>query len=497
MLERIRGVKNARDVVYQRLSQVKSFLAQESPPRLSESDTKANFIEPIITALGWEGIGVVTREYYVRNSQEFIDYVMRGPEGRLLLAIEAKPLRTDLSDKHAAQLIQYCAVEGIEWAALTNGRELQFFNTFLKPDLAAKRVLQLDLLAYNTDEEFDALFGQIWQLSRESMTKPKGIRTWLNQLRLDTALRSVLLDPSSSTNRYLRRFLSDQDISANSQEVAQWFRTHLSSPITVLPPGGRGYGDSPGPEPENSHKHGDEEDFLTAISTVWGATDFSTTLCLALRKAIENAIPDVKWRTTKYYVAADVNGETFLAVRLRSRSIVVGLTLDPTRTSPRFNDAPREFNWKRITKTLNVNSKTEIDSALLALIDEARAYAGKGGRKVPDPTPGHGPRFYGVTVSDLISSRLLAPGTQIVLVGNGNRDIARAEITQSGEILWNGRRYRSLSDRVFSPLLGRKSFNGWTHWFAEFPGRREQLSHIRDRYLAMQEQNTGSDQKAG
>lgn len=230
-------MKNARDVVHQRLSQVKSFLAQESPPRLSESDTKANFIEPIITALGWEGIGVVTREYYVRNSQEFIDYVMRGPEGRLLLAIEAKPLRTDLSDKHAAQLIQYCAVEGIEWAALTNGRELQFFNTFLKPDLAAKRVLQLDLLAYNTDEEFDALFGQIWQLSRESMTKPKGIRTWLNQLRLDTALRSVLLDPSSSTNRYLRRILSDQDISANSQEVAQWFLTHLSPPITVLPPG--------------------------------------------------------------------------------------------------------------------------------------------------------------------------------------------------------------------------------------------------------------------
>ena len=70
---------DAKDEIQRRLAGVKTFLAREAPPRLSESDTKANFIEPIIAALGWEGIGVVTREYYVRNSQEFIDYVMTGP----------------------------------------------------------------------------------------------------------------------------------------------------------------------------------------------------------------------------------------------------------------------------------------------------------------------------------------------------------------------------------------------------------------------------------
>ncbi len=109
-------MEDARAAVQRTLARVKAFLAQENPPRLSEADTKANFIEPTVAALGWEGIGVVTREYYVRNSQEFIDYVMAGPSGPLL-AIEAKPLQTDLTDKHAAQLIQSCAVEGIEWAA--------------------------------------------------------------------------------------------------------------------------------------------------------------------------------------------------------------------------------------------------------------------------------------------------------------------------------------------------------------------------------------------
>src|SRR5947209_8405203 len=102
------------------LSDVKAFLAQESPPTLSEADTKAYFVEPLIKALGWQGIGVVTREYYVRNSQEFIDYVLRGPSGNLV-AIETKKLQVELTDKHAAQLVQYCAVDGIEWAVLTNG----------------------------------------------------------------------------------------------------------------------------------------------------------------------------------------------------------------------------------------------------------------------------------------------------------------------------------------------------------------------------------------
>ncbi len=104
---------DAKDAIKRTLGEVKAFLAQEAPPRLSEADTKAHFIEPLVRALGWEGIGVVTREYYVRNSQEFIDYALKGPAG-LLMAIEAKTIQTELADKHAAQLIQYCAVEGIE-----------------------------------------------------------------------------------------------------------------------------------------------------------------------------------------------------------------------------------------------------------------------------------------------------------------------------------------------------------------------------------------------
>ena len=228
-------VEDARSAIQQTLSQVKAYLAQEAPPTLSEADTKAYFVEPVIRALGWEGLGVVTREYYVRNSQEFIDYMLRGPDGQLM-AIETKKLQVDLADKHAAQLVQYCAVEGIEWAALTNGRELHFFNTFLKRDLAAKRVMVLDLLAFNSDEEFGAIFAQLWQLSRAQMTAPSGVRTWMHQRRMDAALRQVLANPGSQVMGHLQAALAEVDVAATPQDLVQWFRSVLGDQKVVRLP---------------------------------------------------------------------------------------------------------------------------------------------------------------------------------------------------------------------------------------------------------------------
>jgi len=227
-------VDDAIDAIRRTLDEVKAFLAQEHPPKLSEADTKASFVEPLVKALGWAGLAAVTREYYVRNSQEFIDYVLKGSDGPLV-AIEAKALQVELADKHAAQLVQYCAVEGIEWAALTNGRELQVFNAFLKGDLAAKRVLRLDLLAFNSDDEFDAISAQIQQLSRASMTAPSGVRSWMHQRRMDALVRLLLATPGSAPVRALEAALEAAEIPATTQDLVQWFRVHLAPGVIVLP----------------------------------------------------------------------------------------------------------------------------------------------------------------------------------------------------------------------------------------------------------------------
>lgn len=466
-------MEHARDRIHKTLSEVKAFLNQEAPPRLSEADTKANFIEPIVLALGWSGIGVVTREYYVKNSQEFIDYVMSGPSGPLL-AIETKALHADLTDKNAAQLIQYCSVEGIEWAALTNGRELQFFNTFLRPDLAAKRILSIDLLAFNSDAEFDALFEQLSQLSRESMTTPGVVRTWLTQRRLDTALRAILLNPGSSTIKQLRRALADAEIRVTPQDLTQWFRSHLTTPIASIPAHAGRTAERATLEPlvlprrtdERLPAHRDEPN---------GAVEVGSALSSTLQRAILERWPDTRWRETKYYIAGEVGGETFVAYRVRRRRLVVGLTLPDEVTSTRLSPNQGRFNWGRITRVLEIGEQGDIDADLLFLVGQARHHAAAAHR-------GHA--HHGVSLRDLLAAGLLTPGMPLVL-RSGNRELTEATLGAGGEILWNGGRYRSLSDRTFARLLGasRVSLNGWTHWHVVLPTGTEQLARVRERYL--------------
>ncbi len=222
-----------------RLEQARDYLAQPNAPQLTEADTKEEIINPIVRCLGWSGFGTVQREYHVRRANQFIDYLLSYGTDKLM-AVEAKPLQTDLSDRFAAQLVQYCSVEGIEWAALTNGRELEFFNTFLNGDLTEKRVFRLNLLDFEDDESFDAVFRQLWLLSRESLTTPGGARAWLNQQRLDRALRSLVLDPASPVIGAVQSRLADRGVTATAEDVVQWFRGHLDPPLasSVVPHAG-------------------------------------------------------------------------------------------------------------------------------------------------------------------------------------------------------------------------------------------------------------------
>lgn len=452
-------MQDAKVEVQRRLAEVKAFLAGEPPHRLSESDTKANFIEPIIAALGWRGIGVVTREYYVRNSQEFIDYVMKGPDG-LLLAIEAKPLHTQLTDKHAAQLIQYCAVEGIEWAALTNGRELQFFNSFLKPDLAAKRVLHIDLLDFRSDDEFDAIFGQLWQLSRERMTTPNGVRAWLNQRRLDAALRAIVSDPASPVVRQLRTALTNVEIRATTQDVAQWFRSQLrpsgDTEVPPRPPGNAGTGKA-----------------MSAGPSKGGAVGVAgQSLLLSLKHAVDQRLPATVWHTRKHYTAAEVDGETYIAVRERSQRLIVGLALPADADGPLLQNNASQFNWPRITKVAYITSDSDVTTILLDQIVAAQAHAANHLRTKT---------YHGITLRNLLDAGYLKPETELILVGPSNREVARARLQSSGEIEWEGHNYRSPSDKAFAKLLARQSLNGWAHWRTGLHEGSEFLADIRAR----------------
>ena len=118
-----------------------------------------------------------------------MDFVLKSGE-RATVAVEVKSISTELSDKHAGEGGQYAAIEGIEWCLLTNGRELKVYNAGLAGDLAAKHVVDLDLLADDQDQTLDVLC----LLSKNGLTNPDALRDWMKRAVLDRALRLMLLD---------------------------------------------------------------------------------------------------------------------------------------------------------------------------------------------------------------------------------------------------------------------------------------------------------------
>jgi hypothetical protein len=70
--------------------------------KLSESDTRAYLIDPLLRLLGFSDVKHLRREVTVPATKEFLDYELLV-DGQPQVIVEAKALRHSLSDRHAAQ----------------------------------------------------------------------------------------------------------------------------------------------------------------------------------------------------------------------------------------------------------------------------------------------------------------------------------------------------------------------------------------------------------
>lgn len=119
--ERVRQIRQRRDAI-------------------TEQDTKVAFINPLLTALGWnlEEMDEVRSEYRRKPQDNLVDYallLLRSP----CLFVEAKALSADLSDrKWIAQTLGYSTVVGVEWWVLTNREEYRLYNAHAPVDAEEK-----------------------------------------------------------------------------------------------------------------------------------------------------------------------------------------------------------------------------------------------------------------------------------------------------------------------------------------------------------------------
>jgi len=225
--------KDAAPALRAALDQLKQYLAHPGD-KLSEADTRAFFIDPLVAALGYSGFADVARELLLKDTKERLDYLLRI-DGLPRVGIEAKAIGQELTDSDAAQVIQYCSILGIEWAVVTNARQWWLYHQFAQAPLQGKLVFKLDLAGWNSDAQFDAVAAQLLLLSKQAFTDAGGPAMWMRAQKLDASLRDALTNPQSPETEYLRNRLQADVTGVTTEDIAAWAKSKLAEPMPALP----------------------------------------------------------------------------------------------------------------------------------------------------------------------------------------------------------------------------------------------------------------------
>jgi len=158
----------------------------------NEANTKKRLIEPLLEILGWD----------LRSSEAFLEYPLSTGtstvhvdyalliENKPILFFEAKAFSEPLMDKYSKQIITYGRIEGVKWVALSNGKEMQIFNTEKGKSKEDCLVLEIDLKFASENSESLLLFTRDSILSGEIEKVVKRMSV------MKTALRNVKLKQS-------------------------------------------------------------------------------------------------------------------------------------------------------------------------------------------------------------------------------------------------------------------------------------------------------------
>ncbi len=103
-------------------------------------------IDPLLQVLGWDTSdpSLVVPEYVVRGRKA--DYILVGPEERLVANLEAKKLGEPLHT-HLEQMLNYSNMADIEYAGITDGDQWELYEVFSRGTLEERRMLSLQISA--------------------------------------------------------------------------------------------------------------------------------------------------------------------------------------------------------------------------------------------------------------------------------------------------------------------------------------------------------------
>jgi predicted type IV restriction endonuclease/predicted transport protein len=185
---------------------------------LRELPTRLIFIDPVLSALGWDvrDPAEVEVEFETIDGKS-MDYALKINKKPVIL-LEAKTLDDPLNDvKGIAQVVSYAAVGGIEWCVLTNGIRYRVYSSSEKATAPNKLLFEVSIDPENqSGHTLEQMVVYLERLSRDSMAR--GVLDEIGEeifttAKVRKALDRLFAEQDDSFLSIVRKAMNDTTIS--------------------------------------------------------------------------------------------------------------------------------------------------------------------------------------------------------------------------------------------------------------------------------------------
>jgi predicted RNA methylase len=195
-----------------------SHYTREELNNKSEDQIRAEFIDPLFEALGWDMRKDAQRNQSVLKGRA--DYILKL-KSQNVVVIEAKKTSVSLMEEEGRQAVEYAYNSNIKFAILTNFKQTRVYHALSNIKNIDHNLLKKDNAYFRLGfEEFLDKFDLLWLLSKESFerqeinkllsAKDERINVPVNERLLNDLLN--FRDWLSKDLKKLRMHLSDQQI---------------------------------------------------------------------------------------------------------------------------------------------------------------------------------------------------------------------------------------------------------------------------------------------
>lgn len=219
------------------LTKVRSRIAElrASSDRLSEEETKAILIDPVLAALGWhvDELEHVRREYRARPSDNPVDYAL-VIFGKPRLFVEAKALSVALDRKSASQVLGYAATVGVSWCVLTNGDEYRLYKSHASVDVDEKLLRTVRL---SDPDQVGLCLETLALIAHEQLGDTELDLLWKSQF-VDRRVKATLEQLFAEENGPLARLVNKHSVElslGDVRESLQRAQLQVHFPVVTLP----------------------------------------------------------------------------------------------------------------------------------------------------------------------------------------------------------------------------------------------------------------------